>query len=428
VVLIDLKGRDRHRRGTVFVKNGYVNSVAFGRRGELIALGCDRGAAGRMLGRKLGGGTVAIAETREVALRPEPIQIPEGDVRGVAFDPEGGLIAGGYGDGRGGGGVALLDAGTGARARTLALQPGEGDVTAVAFSPAGGLVAAGYGRRDGGGGVAVFDARTGARVQTLAIQPAEGIVTSVAFGPRNTLAAGFVGGVAIFDAGTGTRSRTLAIEPSEVGVTGVAFGLKDALAASHWSGVALFDARTGARTGILAVDAAEGDVWGVAFCPDGDLIAAGYGRRGSNGGVAVFDTRTGSRLWPRPLRIAEGEVKGLSFGPKHLLAAGFKVGDRTADVTGPRAGAYADSTRPIRINVGFTGGMVLLDADPGTWVSQAGHVANRNFTYAEWTQYFPALHYRRTIRSLPWPHDLPDVERSRAVSIEGLRTGEELGP
>ena len=45
-------------------------------------------------------------------------------------------------------------------------------------------------------------------------------------------------------------------------------------------------------------------------------------------------------------------------------------------------------------------------------------MANRNFTRAEWTQYFPETPYRRTIRSLPWPHDLSDAERKRAEAFE----------
>ena len=47
-----------------------------------------------------------------------------------------------------------------------------------------------------------------------------------------------------------------------------------------------------------------------------------------------------------------------------------------------------------------------------------GRSANRNFTRDEWTRYFPETPYRRTIRSLPWPHDLPEAERKQAEAFE----------
>ena len=62
--------------------------------------------------------------------------------------------------------------------------------------------------------------------------------------------------------------------------------------------------------------------------------------------------------------------------------------------------------------------MVLLDGDPASWRAKAGQVANRNFTREEWRQFFPDTPYRRTIRSFPWPHDLPEAERKQAEAWE----------
>ena len=63
-------------------------------------------------------------------------------------------------------------------------------------------------------------------------------------------------------------------------------------------------------------------------------------------------------------------------------------------------------------------GVVLFDADPASWLRKAGQIANRNFTRLEWTRYFPETPYRRTIRSLPWPYDLPEAERKQAEAWE----------
>jgi hypothetical protein len=134
----------------------------------------------------------------------------------------------------------------------------------------------------------------------------------------------------------------------------------------------------------------EGGVRSVAFGPEGK-IAAGYTGGGLGGGGVVLFNARGERLRPAPLEVKEGDVTSVAFGPEGQIAAGF--GDRG-------------------------GGVVLFDADPASWLRKAGQVANRNFTRLEWTQYFPETFYRRTIRSLPWPYDLPEAERKQAEAWE----------
>ena len=151
----------------------------------------------------------------------------------------------------------------------------------------------------------------------------------------------------------------------------------------------LFDAR-GERLRPAPLEVKEGDVRSVAFGPEGK-IAAGYGGRGSGGGVVLFDAR-GERLRPAPLEVKEGDVRSVAFGPEGKIAAGYGGGGG--------------------------GGVVLFDADPASWLRKAGQTANRNFTRLEWTRYFPETPYRRTIRSLPWPHDLPEAERKQAEAFE----------
>jgi len=148
----------------------------------------------------------------------------------------------------------------------------------------------------------------------------------------------------------------------------------------------LFDAR-GERLGPAPLEVKEGAVRSVAFGPEGK-IAAGYARGG--GGVVLFDAR-GERLRPAPLEVKEGSVWSVAFGPEGKIAAGY---------------------------LGGGSGVVLFDTDPASWLRKAGQTASRNFTRLEWTRYFPETSYRRTIRSLPWPHDLPEAERKQAEAFE----------
>ena len=186
----------------------------------------------------------------------------------------------------------------------------------------------------------------------------------------------------------------------------MAFGPEGQIAAGYGvgvgvGGVVLFDAR-GER---LRPDAAGGQG---GLCHERGLRAGGQDRRGiwwrrrrlaaacggggGVGGVVLFDAR-GERLRPAPLEVKEGYVRSVAFGPEGKIAAGYGGG-------------------------GPGGGVVLFDADPASWLRKAGQTANRNFTRLEWTRYFPETSYRRTIRSLPWPHDLPEAERKQAEAFE----------
>ena len=161
----------------------------------------------------------------------------------------------------------------------------------------------------------------------------------------------------------------------------------------------LFDA-WGERLRPAPLEVKEGKVGSVAFGPEGQ-IAAGYGGGGGGGGVVLFDAR-GERLRPTPLEVKEGDVMSVAFGPEGKIAAGYSVCG------------------------GGGGGVVLFDADPASWRRKAGQVANRNFTRGEWKRYFPdETTYRRTIRSLPWPHDLPEAERIQAEAFEKEHPGGE---
>jgi hypothetical protein len=207
--------------------------------------------------------------------------------------------------------------------------------------------------------VVVFGARQ-ERLRAAPLEVREGSVSGVAFGPAGRLAVGYQrgpgGGVVVFDARR-KRLRHAPLEVPEGRVSSVAFGPEGQLAA----------------------------VYSVVWGPKHPMVDGVF--RGG-GGVVVFDAR-GQRLLPAPLEVQEGSLMSVAFGPMGQLATGYGKE-----------------------------GVVLFDVDRGSWRRKAGLVANRNFTRLEWTRYFPETSYRRTIRSVPWPHDLLEAERIQAEAFE----------
>ncbi len=147
--------------------------------------------------------------------------------------------------------------------------------------------------------------------------------------------------------------------------------------------------RPGLRT-FLHIE--EGSVTGVAFSRDGKTIAAGYGV-GGGGGVVLWDVAARKRLAADPLPVKEGNVTGVSFSPDgKTIAAGYDG-----------------------VVVRGVGGVVMWDVNLKSWQRIAGQIANRNFTRAEWRQYFPEEPYRATFPDLPVPPETPSQRG------EGLR-------
>ena len=388
-MLFDVRG-ERLRSTPQEVKEGFVSSVAFGRR-------ADR--------RGISAACVVLFDARGERLRPAPLEVKEGEVTSVAFGPEGKIAAGHLG----GAGVVLFDA-RGERLRSTPLEVKEGvsrawpsgprarsppDMAAsaaaawcssmpgasgsdrVAAGQGGrclerGLrpedrIAAGYG---GGGGVVLFDAR-GERLRTAPLQVKEGDVRSVTFGPEGKIAAdishvGDGDGVVLFDAGasgsTGHWVRGLCRErglrPGSQDRRGISRLRRRRGGALRCPGRAAPTRRWGSRRAVSA---------SVVFGPEGK-IAAEYRVRGGGGVVlqcpqraapnraaggqggrcqqrgfraegriaAVSRSRRrrrrgafrrrGERLRAAPLEVKEGEVTSVAFGPEGEIAAGYGVG------------------------------------------------------------------------------------------------------
>ena len=398
VVLLG-EGGERVWSEPLGLKGDEVTSVTFEPDGRI--------AAGyQTFGR--GGGVMVFGSSGE-RLWERPVKVTLGSVTSLTIGP-GGRIAAGCG-----GGVELLDD-RGAQIWAAPLRADQGSVTSVAFGP-GGRIAAGF-----GGGVVRFDEQGKRPWPALVVN--EGRVTSVAFGPGGRIAAGFGGGVVRFDE-QGKRPWP-ALVVNEGRVSSVAFGPGGRIAAGfggdRGGGVVLF-AEGGDRLRPAPLEVMGSSVTSVAFGPGG-CIAAGYGVDGI-GGVVLFDGG-GERLWSAPLEVMGSGVTIVAFGPGGCIAAGYRGGVVIFGGGGEplwstslwAKGSQVDSVAfgpGGRLAAGFGyDGVVLFDIDLTSWRQKAGQVANRNFTREEWARYFHEVPYRRTVRSLPFAHDLSEDERQRA--------------
>ncbi|MEO6807628.1 MAG: WD40 repeat domain-containing protein, partial [Isosphaeraceae bacterium] len=262
-------------------------------------------------------------------------------VRCVVFSPDGAILAAGFGQGVGVGGVVLWDVAKQQRIGTP-LEVGEGDVTSVAFSPDGTALAvgfgttlaAGFGRVVGDhGGVVLWDVAKHQRIG-LPLQ-VEGIVESMAYSPDGaTLAAGFgrVGRVVLWDVAKQQRigtplevdDRVMSVAFSPDGATlAVGFGL----GGDTVDGMELWDVAKHQRIG-TPLEVGVGYVKCMAFSYDGKILAAGF-RGDSCAGVELWDVAKHQRIGT-PLEVGEGDVLSVAFSPDGTTLAagfGFVVGD-----------------------------------------------------------------------------------------------------
>ena len=244
-----------------------------------------------------------------------------GRVYGVAFSPDGRLLATASGDKT----ARLWDPATGEHLRTLTGHTGR--VRGVAFSPDGRLLATASGDKT----ARLWDPATGEHLRTLTGHT--GGVYGVAFSPDGRLLATASDDktARLWDPATGEHLRTLTGHTGAV--YGVAFSPDGRLlaTASGDKTARLWDPATGEH--LRTLTGHTDWVFGVAFSPDGRLLATASGDKTAR----LWDPATGEHL--RTLTGHTGRVYGVAFSPDGRLLA-TASGDKTARLWDPATGEH----------------------------------------------------------------------------------------
>jgi WD40 repeat protein len=205
------------------------------------------------------------------------------EVNGIAWSPDGTMLATSSGDSFNLGTVIVWDAETYEPLRNITA---EAQLRSVAWSPDGTMLAAGGGT-PGNGYVFIWNVETGEKLHTL--HGHDEHVNTIAWAPDGTLLASGSDDhkVIIWDAHAGAKIRTLEAR----WVNTVAWSPDGSkLAAAHSGDVTIWDAETGER--IRTLLGPEGVAECVAWSPDGTRLVSGH----NDETVRVWNAETGEQL------------------------------------------------------------------------------------------------------------------------------------
>jgi WD40 repeat protein len=304
------------------------------------------------------------------------------------FSPDGRLIAVGLKEQ----GIALWEASDLTQAGAPLRKTG-GEVKALAFSPDGRVLAA----VTGAGQLTVWD--VAARSLRHELPFGGGYSVGIAFSADGRrLAAAGTSGVDLWNVATGASLGGLA---QTAWANAVDFSPDGALVAIAAGGIPRAELWHVADHAIVATlesgpDAA-GDVISVAISPDGRMLALGsYGNV-----VRVWDLRTRKLL--RELDHGGGGAVTLEFSrdSRILAISGFEPVATLWDVaTGTQIGqSLTAGSRTAMIDLSSDGRRLLMtlangrgavwDVDPRSWARRACTLANRTLTRDEWEKFLP---------------------------------------
>jgi len=391
--------------------NRSVNSVAFSAAGETLASGHSDGV-------------VALWDVNRQQAFSQQLVGHSQTVRSVAFSPTlrlnsgPALLASGGEDGQ----IILWNAET-AEPSGPPLTGSTGAVLSLAFNPEGTLLAAG----DSGGTINLWEVASRERNGEPLTGHTQGVL-SLAFSPDGKLIAS--GGCSQVDADgrcnqgevrlweVATHQPLLSPITIQAGsVNSVAFSPdgKWLVSGSTDDTLTIWEASTLSNAGQppdLITDMITGGFFSLAFSPDGEKLLMGTG----NGNLILWDMVSRQPIGP-PLIGHTRIVTSVAFSADGKTLASSSA-DSTArlwdaeslqqlgqPLTGygiPYSLAFSPDDSQWLAAGGRDGNLIVWDVSLEAWQTRACQIAARNFTLAEWSQYFPEERaYEKTCAA--WP-------------------------